>query len=93
MLFDRSSINIFILLATVLLRRLSLQKQSRQDGICLFHQPDIHIRLKRILLFLRSMFKLRGYNQFLEIGTTCKEIMSFYDNDFVLLRLSCCFNQ
>ena len=64
-----------------------------RDGICLFHQPDIHIRLKRILLFLRSMFKLRGYNQFLEIGATTKEIMSFHDNGFVLLRLACCFNK
>ena len=71
----------------------SLQKKSHQDGICLFHQPDIHFCLKRILLFLRNMFKLRGYNQFLEIRTTSKEIMLFHDNGFVLLRLAGCSNQ
>ena len=63
-----------------------------QDGICLFHQPDIHFCPNRILLVLRSMFKLCGYNQFLEISATSKEIMLFDDNGFVLLRLACCFN-
>ena len=63
---------------------IQLSSHSLQDGICLFHQPDIHICLKRIL-FLRSMFKLPGYNQFLEIRAASKEIMLFHDNGFVLL--------
>jgi hypothetical protein len=78
----------FVFLTTALFSCLHLQKKSLQDGIHLFHQPDIHIRLKRILLFLWYMFKLHRYNQFLEISAASKEIVSFHDNGVVLLRLA-----
>ena len=74
-----------VFLATLLFLRLSLQGKSLQDGICLYHQPVVHFCLERILLFLRSMLKLCGYNQFLEISATSKEVMLFYDKGFVLL--------
>ena len=51
----------FVFLAKALLLRLSFQKKSLRYGIHLFHQPDVHICLERIILFLRNMSKLRGY--------------------------------
>jgi hypothetical protein len=62
------------------------------NGILLFYQSGIHICCERILLFLRNMFKFLGYTQFLEIRITSKEIMSFHDNGFVLLRFARGFN-
>jgi hypothetical protein len=55
------------------------------DGTKLFYQHDIHIRCECIVLFLRNMFKFRGYTQHPEICATSKEIMLFHDN-----VLSCC---
>jgi hypothetical protein len=46
----------------------------------------MHLRFKRVVLFLRNMFKLLGHTQFLEICATSKEIVPFYDNGFVVLR-------
>ena len=65
-----------------------LQKKSLGDGVELFYQPDIHICIECILLFLRNMFKFFGHTQYLEIRTTSKEIMLFHDNGFVLLRFA-----
>jgi hypothetical protein len=79
--------------ATALFLCLILQTKSREDGILLFYQPDIHICCECILLFLGNMLKFLGHNQFLEICTTSKEIMLFHDNGFVLYRFAYGFNQ
>jgi hypothetical protein len=78
--------------ATALFLCLILQKKSREDGILLFYQPDIHICCECILLFLRNMFKFLGHTQFLEIRTTSEEIVLFHDNGFVLFRFARGFN-
>jgi hypothetical protein len=62
------------------------------DGVHLFHQPDIHICFERIVLFLRNMFKFLGHTQLPEVCATSKEVVPFHDNGFVLLRFACGFN-
>ena len=49
------------------LQKISLEKA--RDGDRLFCEPNIHIGCKRIVLFLRNMFKFLGYSQFL--GDLC----------------------
>ena len=44
------------------------------------------VRCEHNLFFLWNRFKHIGDNQFLEIVTTSKEIMSFHDHDVVVLR-------
>ena len=63
-----------------------------RDGVGLFCQPNTHICCEHAVLFLRNMFKFLGHSQFLEICATSKEVVLFYDNDFVLLRFACGFN-
>ena len=64
--------------------RRSLEKAP--DGVRLFCEPNIHIGCKRIVLFLRSMFKFLCHSQFLEMRATSKKVVLFHDNGFVLLR-------
>ena len=70
----------------------SVAKKSLDDGAQLPHQPDIHLCFKRVVLFLRNMFKFLGHNQFLAFCATSKETVLFHDNGFVLLRFACGFN-
>ena len=68
--------------------RLLVQQKLHQNGICLSHQHDIHIRLQPIVLFLRNIFKRHHYNQFLAISAASEEIMLFHDYGFIMLRLA-----
>ena len=92
-IYTHSNFNLDAILinATELFLFLILQK-SREDGILLFYQPDIHICCECIFLFLRNMFKFLGHTQFLEVCSASKEIMLFHDNAFVLLRFARGFN-
>ena len=65
-------------------QKISLEKAP--DGVRLFCEPNIHIGCKRIVLFLRSMFKFLCHSQFLEMRATSKKVVLFHDNGFVLLR-------
>ena len=74
------------------LRVLKSASELARDGAQLFHQPDIHLCFERVVLHLGNMFKFLGHCQFLEECTTSKEIVSFHDNGFVVLRFACGFN-
>jgi hypothetical protein len=67
---------------------LIFQKNSLEDGILLFYQPDIHICCERIVLVLGNMFKFLGHTQLLEVCTTSKENILFHDNGFVVFRFA-----
>ena len=70
----------------------SSEEVAYKDGRQLFYQPDTYNFFERVVLFLRNVFKYRRHSQFLEICATSKEIMSFHDNGFVVLRFACGFN-
>jgi hypothetical protein len=72
--------------ATASLSFVPLQKNLLEDGVHLFHQPDIRISFECSLLFLRSIFEHRCNNQPLEMRPASKETMLFHDNGFILLR-------
>ena len=56
------------------------------NGFNRLHPVDILVCCEHNLYFLWNRFKHIGYNQYLEIVTTSKEIMSFYDHGVLVFR-------
>ena len=59
---------------------------SFKNGFKHLHPVYILLQCKHNLYFFWNRFEHIGDGQYLEIGTTSKEIMSFYDHGVVVAR-------
>ena len=64
-----------------------------KDGFKRLHSVNILVRCEHNLYFLWDRFKYIGDSQFLEIVSTSKEIMPFYDHGVVVFRFGRSRNQ
>ena len=65
----------------------------KKNGFERFHPLDILVCCEHSLYFVWDNFEHIGDNQFLEIVTTSKEIMSFPDHGVVMFRFDLSHNE